>query len=142
VGALLAIEQENPTIFDAFHFQALTKWLPDELEHIHPISDMSVIEAKRLFYPLSPLMLSCWGCLAATIGKNAMPKARASDRDKRLAAKKTTEMQQQALGFDMLKIMNVLQKHLTTVRQFDATVHGAMLLPFAPGPRIIFNEVA
>ena len=65
---LLHVESEMmPDAFQNVKYEVMAKWLPDQLGHCGPLMKWTGSEIQKRF-DMSPLMVSCWACLVATIG--------------------------------------------------------------------------
>ena len=109
----------GPDVWDGFSLEQLLKWSPDQESLAKPLKKMSGLECRKTF-SVSPLLLSCWLCLADDIDKTARAKA--------LALPHTS----------LWKVVREYERLSAKQRHEASPVDPA----WPPGPRILAGEAA
>ena len=109
-GMLIVAETMDPTLCDDDQLEKIQAFAPDENEHTSCVKSWTGLEIRRRF-ALSPLMLSCYCCLAGWMD---------------------IEHLKQMLKFDDPKLMSGLYKWLQEKNETCADDY-----PFPPGPKAL-----
>jgi len=71
-GLLLVVETYMPTCCDTLKMSTLLQYLPDEVKHCKPLSELLGLEIREQFQ-VSPSLVSCWSCCVAfTLGDDKL----------------------------------------------------------------------
>ena len=111
-GMLIVAETMDPTLFDDVQLEEIQAFAPDENKHTSCLKSWTGLEIRHRF-ALSPLMLSCYCCIAGWMDIAHM---------------------QQMMKFDDAKLMSVLYQWLREKQDLSTRADD---YPFPPGPKVL-----